>query len=189
MNRCCCFVAAVVGWCRLYYCCCRCCCCGCWLLLSLLLFLLLLLFFRVLLPLCPPNGKSAFTLFGSLVSIPCASTAAPGGREAPSRASSCTRPVAMTLVAQSITIGKPTASAEKKKSRHSVRFPCFLYSLVPYQYLLLGSPTSVDLFPRSGKLLEMAQPKKEYRNTIRQRNEANNQTMVTKKGDISSLPL
>ena len=49
-------------------------------------------------------------LSGSVVGLPSLSTAAFGGSGLPSRFSCCTRPIAITDVAQSITIGNPTAS-------------------------------------------------------------------------------
>src|SRR5829696_10513288 len=61
-------------------------------------------------PLCAPNGSSAFTFAGSVVSLPFSSTPAPGGSCLPSRTNCCTRPIATVLVAQSTQTGKPTAS-------------------------------------------------------------------------------
>src|SRR5829696_6210507 len=65
-------------------------------------------------PLCCPNGSSAATLLGSVVSFPSLSTPAPGGSCLPSRTNCCTRPIATTLVAQSMQIGKPIASCVGK---------------------------------------------------------------------------
>ena len=56
-------------------------------------------------PLCAPKGSSETACAGSVVGRPPASTAASGGSIFPSRLSCWTRPIAMTLVAQSMTSG------------------------------------------------------------------------------------
>ena len=65
-------------------------------------------------PLWSPKGSSDTALSGSVVGRPSASTAALGGSSLPSRFNCWTRPMAITDVAQSTTIGKPTAGTVGK---------------------------------------------------------------------------